>query len=83
MAEATVSFTFNGIALRAEAGSSVAAGLLANGVMAFRSSASGEPRAPLCGMGICMECRVRIGGRAHQKACQVEIAEGMEVGTDE
>lgn len=35
----------------------------------FRTSISGEPRAPLCGMGICHECRVSIDGDDHQLAC--------------
>ncbi|HSR96643.1 MAG TPA: FAD-dependent oxidoreductase [Kofleriaceae bacterium] len=35
----------------------------------FRTSVTGEPRAPLCGMGVCHECRVTIEGDAHQLAC--------------
>jgi NADPH-dependent 2,4-dienoyl-CoA reductase/sulfur reductase-like enzyme len=35
----------------------------------FRTSITGEPRAPLCGMGVCHECRVTVGGDAHQLAC--------------
>jgi predicted molibdopterin-dependent oxidoreductase YjgC len=49
----------------------------------FRRSVSGEPRAPLCGMGICYECRVTIDGRAHEKSCQIPCAEGMDVKTDD
>ena len=46
-----------------------------------RSSVSGMPRAPLCGMGVCQECRVTINGRQHQLACQTLCAQGMEVST--
>ena len=52
------------------------------GVSQFRRSVSGEPRGPLCGMGICFECRVTIGGRAHCRSCQEVCRPGMEVRTD-
>jgi sarcosine oxidase subunit alpha len=47
----------------------------------WRTSVSGEPRAPLCGMGVCFECRVRINGIA-QRACQILVSDGMEIVTD-
>ncbi len=37
----------------------------------FRTSVTGEPRAPLCGMGVCMECRATVDGVPHQRTCQV------------
>ena len=46
-----------------------------------RHSVSGAARAPLCGMGVCQECRVTINGRQHQLACQTLCAPGMEVRT--
>jgi sarcosine oxidase subunit alpha len=48
-----------------------------------RTSTSGQPRAPLCGMGICFECRMVINGTAHVRSCQVLCAPGMEIATDE
>jgi D-hydroxyproline dehydrogenase subunit gamma len=66
---------------RATAGSSVAAALLNAGIWHVRHAVDGAPRAPLCGMGICYECRVTIDGVAHQRACLVPIAEGMVVRT--
>jgi len=54
----------------------------ASGVSAFRKSVAGEPRGPLCGMGICFECRVTVNGRAHVRSCQVPCEEAMEVRTD-
>jgi D-hydroxyproline dehydrogenase subunit gamma len=74
---ASVSLTVNGEAIRVKPGVSVAAAMLAVGQTAFRTSVSDQPRGPLCGMGICMECRVTINGRAHQKSCQILCAEGM------
>ena len=41
----------------------------------------GEPRAPVCGMGTCFECRVTIGGRQHQRSCLIPCAPGMIVET--
>ncbi|MGH9802798.1 MAG: FAD-dependent oxidoreductase, partial [Blastocatellia bacterium] len=49
---------------------------------AFRRSITGEARAPLCGMGICFECRVTINGQAHSRSCQISAADGMKVLTD-
>lgn len=46
-----------------------------------RVSVRGEPRAPLCGMGICMECRATVNGVKHQRTCQILCAPQMEVVT--
>jgi sarcosine oxidase subunit alpha len=62
-------------------GVSVAAALLDLGVSAFRQSVTGTPRAPLCGMGTCYECRVTIDGVAHRRSCLTVVAEGMRVAT--
>ncbi|HTX34407.1 MAG TPA: (2Fe-2S)-binding protein [Bryobacteraceae bacterium] len=72
----------NGKTVEAPAGSMVSAAVALAGEWAYRRSATGEPRGPLCGMGICFECRVTIGGRPHQRSCQIPCAEGMEVRTD-
>lgn len=60
---------------------SVAAALMQLGVTAFRRSVSGEPRAPLCGMGICQECRVEIDGVPARRACLVNVEDGLLVRT--
>ncbi|MBL8178809.1 MAG: (2Fe-2S)-binding protein [Bryobacterales bacterium] len=72
----------NGTGFQAARGMTVAAAVLMAGVACFRRSVSGEPRAPLCGMGICMECRVTIDGVPHSRACQTLCAPGMEIRTD-
>lgn len=51
------------------------------GAAVTRRSVSGMLRGPLCGMGVCQECRVTIDGRAHQLACQTLCASGMQVST--
>ena len=59
------------------AGTTVAAALLELDVLAFRRSVTGEARAPLCGMGICYECRVEIDGVAGRRACLVMVEAGQ------
>ena len=78
-----VSFTLNGSPAQAEAGISVAAAAMNNNLLALRRSVTGQPRGPLCGMGICFECRVTIDGQRHQKSCQIPLVRGMVVITDE
>lgn len=63
------------------AGVTLAAGLLDVGIWATRTSVRGEPRGPLCGMGVCFECRVAIDGIAAQRACLVAVRDGMRVET--
>lgn len=77
-----VTIVVDGVTLDVPEGVSVAAALLSTGVRAFRRSVSGEPRAPLCGMGICHECHVAIDGVAHQRSCLVRVVHGMRVSTD-
>lgn len=52
------------------------------GVRATRTSVSGQPRAALCGMGICQECRMTIDDRAHVLACQTICRDGMRIRTE-
>jgi sarcosine oxidase subunit alpha len=77
----SVAFRIDGEPHRAPAGTSVAAALVNAGVWTFRRSASGDARGPLCGMGICHECRVSIDGVAHRRGCLVPVTEGMIVRT--
>jgi len=49
---------------------------------ACRTSVTGEPRGPLCGMGICFECRVIINGKPHCRSCQIVCEPGMDVRTN-
>jgi len=74
-----VQMTINGVAVRIPRGSTVAAAVLLAGSSGLRRSVSGELRGPLCGMGVCFECRVAIDGRRHVRSCQLLCREGMEV----
>jgi D-hydroxyproline dehydrogenase subunit gamma len=78
---ASVEFLVDDEPRRAEAGVTLAAALLNAGVWTFRHAVHGGARAPLCGMGICYECRVTVDGVPHRRACLVPVAEGMVVRT--
>lgn len=77
-----VTIRVNGRSVAVPLGATVAVAMAIAGT-ACRTSVSGEPRSPLCGMGICFECRVEIDGRPHQRSCQILCLPGMEVRTDE
>ena len=80
----TVSLTVDGKAVTARVGDSVAAGLLAAGIVQCRTSpVSGAPRAPYCLMGVCFECLVTIDGVGNRQACLVRVREGMRVETQQ
>ncbi|SMG50873.1 (2Fe-2S)-binding protein [Paraburkholderia susongensis] len=76
-----IRLTVDGRGIEVEAGTTVAAALAMAGVSGSRLSVKGEPRAALCGMGVCQECRVTIDGRAHALACQTLCREGQSVRT--
>ncbi|MFM0626733.1 (2Fe-2S)-binding protein [Paraburkholderia xenovorans] len=78
-----VGLTIDGHRIDVEAGTTVAAALALAGVRSTRASVSGQPRAALCGMGVCQECRMTIDGRAHVLACQTLCREGQSVRTQD
>ena len=77
-----LALTIDGQPCRVAAGTSVAVAIwLARGG-ATRRSVTGQLRGPLCGMGICFECRATVDGRAQRITCQTPCRAGMEVVTD-
>ncbi len=74
-----IDITINGVTVTVADGSTVAVALNRAGISQFRESVSGHDRGPLCGIGICFECRVEIDGRPHQRACKRICQAGMEV----
>jgi len=72
----------NGAAVSVPAGATVAVAMAISG-QPCRSSVTGEPRGPLCGMGICFECRAVVNGIPHSRTCQLLCEPNMEVKTDE
>ncbi|HEV8367650.1 MAG TPA: (2Fe-2S)-binding protein [Pyrinomonadaceae bacterium] len=79
----TVVVVVNGVLITMPVGSMVSAAILKAGVTGFRRSVTGQPRGPLCGMGICFECRVTIDLETHCRSCQTVCQNGMDIRTDE
>jgi predicted molibdopterin-dependent oxidoreductase YjgC len=77
----TLTIHINGQPVEVPAGSTIAAALLQAGALS-RVSVHGEPRQPLCGMGICYECRAAVDGTSHQRTCQILCRPGMQVSTE-
>ncbi len=77
-----ISLTVNGAPLQVPPGTTVAAALMLLH-QPCRTSVLGQPRGPLCGMGICYECRITIDGVPSRLACQTLCAPGMNVITHE
>ena len=73
----------DGRALEVGPGTLVAAALeIARPSHGARVSAGGARRLPMCGMGVCGECRVTVDGRAHRLGCQIVCVAGMEIRSD-
>jgi sarcosine oxidase subunit alpha len=77
----TITLNINGRPINVSAGVTVAAAILTAGNTSFRRSVTGQPRGPLCGMGICFECRASIDGVLHRRTCQLAVRAGMEIET--
>lgn len=64
--------------LKVKEGMTVAAALMSAG-LSTRCSLTGKARMPLCGMGICYECRAEVNGSLYERTCMILCEEGMEV----
>lgn len=76
-----ITIVVDGRCVEANSGMTVAAALMHAGIPC-RRSVRGEPRAPLCGMGICFECAATVDGEPLRRTCQVTCRPGMEVVTE-
>ena len=70
----------NDAALSVPQGCTVAVAIAIAGV-ACRTSVSGEKRGPLCGMGICFECRATVNEMLHTRTCQLLCEPAMDIRT--
>ena len=77
-----VTVTVNGAPVVVASGATVAAAMMMAG-QSCRISVNGEPRGPLCGMGICFECRVMVNGNPHVRSCQVLCEQDMDIATEQ
>lgn len=73
----------NGEVLLVDERTTVAVAIAKAGISGFRRSVRGEWRAPLCGMGICAECRASVNGVANRNTCQIWCKPGMLIETEE
>jgi len=71
-------FQFEGKAVTAWPGETVASALVADGIWRFRETRDGDCRGPFCGMGVCGECTVSINGEP-RRACLEPVAAGLDV----
>jgi predicted molibdopterin-dependent oxidoreductase YjgC len=76
-----VKFFLNGEVAEAYVGESVAAALMALGIVAMRTTSIGEPRGLFCGMGVCFDCLVVVNGIPNTRACMTWIEAGLRVST--
>ncbi len=75
-----ITLRVNGKQVAVPADATVAVAIALAGA-ACRKSVTGESRGPLCGMGICFECRAVIDGKPHCRSCQILCVADMEVRT--
>jgi sarcosine oxidase subunit alpha len=73
----SIGVTINGRHIEVSEGCTVAAAVMLASGPCFRLSIKGQPRGPLCGMGVCFECRVTIDGQPQRRSCQTLCREGM------
>jgi D-hydroxyproline dehydrogenase subunit gamma len=77
---ADLTIWFEGQAVPARSGDSVAVALLAAGITTTRSTAvSGAPRGPFCMMGACFDCLSVVDGRPNVQSCMTPVRDGMRV----
>ncbi|MEV8017367.1 (2Fe-2S)-binding protein [Streptomyces sp. NPDC086554] len=76
--------TFDGRAVTAVPGQSVAAALWGAGILAWRTTRNGgRPRGAFCGIGQCYDCLATINGEPNRRACLVPARPGDAVTTQE
>ncbi len=79
--DAPVTIIVDGRPIQVRANMTIAAAMMCAEIPC-RKSVRGEPRAPLCGMGVCFECAATVDGEPLRRTCQMLCREGMEVATE-
>jgi predicted molibdopterin-dependent oxidoreductase YjgC len=75
-----IEISVDGRPVAARAGDTLAVALLCAGVASFRHTpVSGQPRSPLCLMGVCFDCLVEVDGVQNVQSCMVEVRAGMKI----
>jgi hypothetical protein len=77
---ADLTIWFDGAAIPARTGDSIAVALLAAGITTTRTTpVSGTPRGPYCMMGACFECLAVVDGRPNVQTCMTAVRDGMRI----
>ena len=77
-----IEFSFDGQALTAFPGESIASALMRAGIAAHRIGwRRSEPRGYYCGMGLCWECAVQVDGEGVVRGCGYPVKAGLRVRT--
>jgi predicted molibdopterin-dependent oxidoreductase YjgC len=75
---------FDGRAIPALPGQTIAAALWAQGIVAWRRTrGTGRPRGAFCGIGACFDCLATVNGRPNQRTCLLPAEPGDTVTTQE
>ena len=78
-----ITVTLNTTPVETEAGQSVGAVLMGQGIKAWRTTRhDGKPRGLFCGIGACYDCLITIDGEPNQRACMVQACESMNIEGD-
>ena len=78
-----ITVTLNATPVTAEAGQSVGAVLMGEGIKAWRTTRNeGKPRGLFCGIGACYDCLVTVDGQPNQRACMVQACDSMNIEGD-
>jgi len=78
-----ITLRVNGKEIIAYRGETVLAALIASGYRSLhKNEESRQPRSPLCGMGVCFECRATIDGIPNVRTCMTYASDGMEINID-
>lgn len=77
-------FEFDGVGVVFRPGQTVGAALVAAGRPAWRTTrVRGARRGMFCGIGVCYDCLVTVGGQPNQRACLVLAEPGVTVTTQD
>lgn len=74
-----VTIFLDGEPVVAHLGETVAAAMLGAGEVGIRKTRGGAPRGLFCGMGVCFDCLVAVGGIPNTRACMTWVSDGMDI----
>ncbi len=75
-----VSFTFDGEPMLAVQEQTIAAALIDQGIVSWRTTRVDErPRGLLCGIGVCYDCLITLNGEPNVRACITRVEPGDDI----